>query len=196
MVFSSITFLFYYLPVFLLFYYLVPAKWQNLVLLVGSLVFYAFGAPRFLAIFIVMMFVNWLTTKQMHNSPALKRKKWLLAASITLNLLVLGYFKYMNFFVDNLNALLQLTNHNIISFNKIALPIGISFFTFQSITYTVDVFRGEAAPLKRCSDYMLYISMFPQLIAGPIVRFNSIAAQIGERRITMEARVNALYFYI
>lgn len=190
MVFSSITFLFYFLPVFLLIYYLVPAKWQNLVLLVGSLVFYAFGAPRFLAIFIVMMFINWLITKQMYNSPTLKRKKWLLAVSITLNLLVLGYFKYMNFFVDNLNALLQLTSHNIITFNKIALPIGISFFTFQSITYTVDVFRGEAAPLKRCSDYMLYISMFPQLIAGPIVRFNTIAAQISERRITMEARVN------
>ena len=190
MVFSSITFLFYFLPVFLLIYYLVPAKWQNPILLAGSLIFYAYGAPRFLAIFIVMMFFNWLLTKQMYNSPTLKRKKWLLAASITLNLLVLGYFKYMNFFVDNLNAILQLTNHNIITFNKIALPIGISFFTFQSITYTVDVFRGEAAPLKRCSDYMLYISMFPQLIAGPIVRFNTIAAQIGERHITMEARVN------
>jgi len=190
MVFSSIAFLFYFLPVFLLIYYLVPAKWQNLTLLLASLVFYAYGAPKFLPVFIVMMLLNWMLTKWMHDSPTLKRKKWLLAASVTLNLLVLGYFKYMNFFVDNLNALLQLTDHNLIIFNRIALPIGISFFTFQSITYTVDVFRGDAAPLKRCTDYMLYISMFPQLIAGPIVRFNSIAAQISERQISMEARVN------
>ena len=190
MVFSSITFLFYFLPLFLLIYYLVPNKWQNLTLFAASLVFYAFGAPKFLPIFIVMMFVNWLLTKQMYVSPTQKRKRWLLAASVTLNLAVLGYFKYMNFFLDNLNAVLQITDHNIINFNRIALPIGISFFTFQSITYSVDVFRGDAAPLKRCSDYMLYISMFPQLIAGPIVRFNSIAEQIGERYITMEARVN------
>ena len=190
MVFSSITFLFYFLPLFLLIYYLVPAKWQNITLLLASLIFYAYGAPKFLPIFVVMMCVNWLLTKQMHTAPTLKRKRWLLAASVALNLAVLGYFKYMNFFVDNLNAILQITNHNIITFNRIALPIGISFFTFQSITYTVDVFRGDAKPLKSCTDYMLYISMFPQLIAGPIVRFNTIAEQIGERHISMEARVN------
>ena len=190
MVFSSIAFLFYFLPVFLLIYYLVPAKWENPTLLLASLVFYAYGAPGFLPVFIVMMVLNWLLTNRMHLSPTPKRKKWLLAASVALNLAVLGYFKYMNFFVDNLNALLQLTNHNLIAFNRIALPIGISFFTFQSITYTVDVFRGDAVPLKRCTDYMLYISMFPQLIAGPIVRFNSIAAQIRERQIPMEDRVN------
>lgn len=190
MVFSSITFLLYFLPLFLLIYYLVPSKWQNFTLLFSSLVFYAYGAPKFLPIFLVMMFFNWQLTKRMHLSPTLKRKKWLLAASVILNLLVLGYFKYMNFFVDNLNALLQLTDHNLINFNRIALPIGISFFTFQSITYTVDVFRGDAEPLKNCTDYMLYISMFPQLIAGPIVRFNSIARQIRGRQISMEDRVN------
>lgn len=145
MVFGSITFLFYFLPVFLLLYYLVPSKWQNLVLLVGSLVFYAYGAPRFLAIFIVMIFFNWLLTRQMHISPTLKRKKWLLAASITLNLLVLGYFKYMNFFIENLNVLLQLTNHNIITFNKIALPIGISFSKIPERQKTIPYIDRYAA---------------------------------------------------
>ena len=190
MVFSSITFLFYFLPVFLLVYFIVPHKWQNIVLLLASLLFYGFGAPKFLPIFIILMIVNWLTAKKMHATSDIKRRRLLLTVSVTLNLLVLGYFKYMNFFIDNVNALLNITNHNVLEFNKIALPIGISFFTFQSITYVVDVFRGDARPMEKCTDYMLYISMFPQLIAGPIVRFSSIATQIVERRPTMEARVN------
>lgn len=190
MVFSSITFLFYFLPVFLLIYFIVPSKWQNITLLLGSIVFYAFGAPKFLPVFILVMFSNWLLTKYIHISTNISKRRRLLIASITLNLVVLGYFKYMNFFVENINALLLITNHNLITFNKIALPIGISFFTFQSITYVVDVFRGDAAPMEKCSDYMLYISMFPQLIAGPIVRFNTIASQITSRKSSMEMRVN------
>lgn len=99
----------------------------------------------------------------------------------------------MNFFVDNVNALLQLTHHSAITFTRIALPIGISFFTFQSLTYTIDVYRKVSQPLERWNDYMLYVSLFPQLIAGPIIRYNTIAEQLVNRTSTMEDRVMGFY---
>ncbi|MCR4965295.1 MAG: MBOAT family protein [Bacteroidales bacterium] len=189
MVFSSIEFLFYFLPVVLLIYYLVPKVAKNLVLLVASLIFYAWGAPDFFLIFIVSMLCNFLITKKMHNAEEAKpRKRWL-ALSLVLNIGLLAYFKYMNFFVDNLNALLSLSHHATLHFARVALPIGISFFTFQSISYTVDVYRKVSEPLRRWYDYMLYISLFPQLIAGPIIRYNTIAEQLVDRTSTMEDRV-------
>ena len=189
MVFSSIVFIFYFLPVVLLVYYLVPDKAKNVVLLIASLVFYAWGAPDFFPIFIASMICNFLITNKMHNTEAPKAKKGWLAVSMVLNIGLLAYFKYMNFFVDNVNALLQLTNHAAIQFTRVALPVGISFFTFQSISYTIDVYRKVSEPLRRWYDYMLYISLFPQLIAGPIIRYNTIADQLVSRSIPMEDRV-------
>ena len=189
MVFSSIVFIFYFLPVVLLVYYLVPDKAKNVVLLIASLVFYAWGAPDFFPIFIASMICNFLITNKMHNTEAPKAKKGWLAVSMVLNIGLLAYFKYMNFFVDNVNALLQLTNHAAIQFTRVALPVGISFFTFQSISYTIDVYRKVSEPLRRWYDYMLYISLFPQLIAGPIIRYNTIADQLVSRSISMEDRV-------
>ena len=189
MVFSSIVFIFYFLPVVLLVYYLAPDKAKNVVLLIASLVFYAWGAPDFFPIFIASMICNFLITNKMHNTEAPKAKKGWLAVSMVLNIGLLAYFKYMNFFVDNVNALLQLTNHAAIQFTRVALPVGISFFTFQSISYTIDVYRKVSEPLRRWYDYMLYISLFPQLIAGPIIRYNTIADQLVSRSIPMEDRV-------
>lgn len=189
MVFSSIEFIFYFLPLVLLVYYLVPDKAKNVVLLMASLVFYAWGAPDFFPIFVASMICNFLITNKMHRAENLKSKKGWLALSMVLNIGLLAYFKYMNFFVDNVNALLQLTHHSALQFTRVALPVGISFFTFQSISYTVDVYRKVSAPLNRWYDYMLYISLFPQLIAGPIIRYNTIADQLVSRSIPMEARV-------
>ena len=189
MVFSSIVFIFYFLPVVLLVYYLVPDKAKNVVLLIASLVFYAWGAPDFFPIFIASMICNFLITNKMHNTEAPKGRKGWLAVSMVLNISLLAYFKYMNFFVDNVNVLLQLTNHAAIQFTRVALPVGISFFTFQSISYTIDVYRKVSEPLRRWYDYMLYISLFPQLIAGPIIRYNTIADQLVSRSIPMEDRV-------
>lgn len=193
MVFSSIEFLFFFLPAVLVLYYLVTKGGKNWVLLLASLLFYAWGAPDFIFIFIASMLGNFFITRWMHNTSKPKRKKTLLTFSIILNLGILAYFKYMNFFLDNINLLLNLTNHNLISFTKIALPIGISFFTFQSLTYTVDVYRGVSKPLDKWNDYMLYIALFPQLIAGPIIRYNTIAEQLVHRDITMEDRVMGFY---
>ena len=193
MVFSSIEFIFYFLPAVLLVYYLVPKVAKNVVLLMASLLFYAWGAPDFICIFIASMICNFMITNKMHRTKEIKGRKVWLALSLVLNIGVLAYFKYMNFFVDNLNALLLLTNHNALNFTRIALPIGISFFTFQSISYSVDIYRKVSAPLRHWYDYMLYISLFPQLIAGPIIRYNTIADQLVNRSVTMEDRVAGFY---
>lgn len=196
MVFSSIEFLFFFLPAVLIVYYLVPKVAKNWVLLAASLLFYAWGAPDFIFIFIGSMLCNFFITKKMHNTENPRRKKVLLSISVILNLGILAYFKYMNFFLDNINALLSITNHNALTFNRIALPIGISFFTFQSLTYTIDVYRKVSQPLQRWNDYILYISLFPQLIAGPIIRYNTIADQLVNRTITMEDRVMGFYRFV
>lgn len=189
MVFSSIEFIFYFLPIVLVLYYLAPKVAKNIVLLLASLFFYAWGAPDFFPIFIVSMICNFLITGKMHKTSETRARKGWLASSLILNIGLLAYFKYMNFFVDNVNAMLAFTNHATLHFARVALPIGISFFTFQSISYTVDVYRKVSEPLKKWYDYMLYISLFPQLIAGPIIRYNTIAEQLVNRTIPVEGRV-------
>ena len=189
MVFSSIEFIFYFLPIVLVLYYLAPKVAKNIVLLLASLFFYAWGAPDFFPIFIVSMICNFLITGKMHKTTETRARKGWLASSLILNIGLLAYFKYMNFFVDNVNAVLAFTHHATLQFARVALPIGISFFTFQSISYTVDVYRKVSEPLKRWYDYMLYISLFPQLIAGPIIRYNTIAEQLVNRTIPVEGRV-------
>ena len=139
MVFSSIEFIFYFLPIVLVLYYLAPKVAKNIVLLLASLFFYAWGAPDFFPIFIVSMICNFLITGKMHKTTETRARKGWLALSLILNIGLLAYFKYMNFFVDNVNAMLAFTNHATLHFARVALPIGISFFTFQSISYTVDV---------------------------------------------------------
>lgn len=181
MVFSSSLFLLYFLPVFLLFYYFADVKYKNYVALAASLFFYAWGAPTFIFIVIGSIIADFYAVKVMHRSKG--RKKCLLVAfSIVLNIGMLLYFKYANFFVENFNLMVEGFGGKPVEWAKVALPIGISFFSFQKMTYAVDVYRKVHVPLKRISDFALYILMFPQLIAGPIVRFNEIADQLEDRR--------------
>jgi alginate O-acetyltransferase complex protein AlgI len=181
MVFSSSLFLLYFLPVFLLFYYFADVKYKNLVALAASVFFYAWGAPTFIFIVVASIIADFYAVKVMHTSKGRTKKLWV-AFSIALNIGLLLYFKYANFFVDNVNLLIESMGGKAMELTRIALPIGISFFSFQKMTYAVDVYRKVHVPLKRISDFALYILMFPQLIAGPIVRFNEIADQLVDRR--------------
>lgn len=196
MVFSSNIFLFFFLPIFLIAYFVTPQKFRNYTLLLFSLIFYAYGAPDFVFLLVGECIINYFIVQGMAKTEKTSTKKWLCALSVIMALGLLLYFKYANFFMDNLNAILGWMHHEPVGWMKVALPIGISFFTFQSITYTIDVYRGTTPPSNKLTDYVLYIMMFPQLIAGPIVNYNSVATQLVERTSTMEDRVVGFYRFI
>ncbi len=197
MVFSSSLFLFYFLPIFLGIYFLADDKYKNIVALIASIFFYAWGAPKFVFVVLGSIIADFYIVQQMFKSEG-KTKRIYLILSVILNIGLLAYFKYANFFVDNLNSFLNITGAGEITLAKIALPIGISFFTFQKFTYTIDVFRGKHKPLKSVWDLCLYILLFPQLIAGPIVRYGEIADQLTDRKAneTIENRITGLYRFI
>ena len=182
MLFSSTVFLFVFLPAVLLGSFLLSRshRAQNLLLLLASLLFYAWGEPVYVFLMLGSIAGNFLFGLAL--SASRRRKTWLVAA-VCFNLGILFYFKYYNFTVSNLNALFSLH----LPVRSIALPIGISFFTFQAMSYVIDVYRGTAEVQRSVFDLGLYISFFPQLIAGPIVRYNSIAEQIHCRRVTPES---------
>jgi alginate O-acetyltransferase complex protein AlgI len=180
MVFSSILFIFVFLPVFLIVYHLSGQKLKNYVLLLSSIIFYAWGAPKFIFLLLLSLIINFFVVQRLYKSR--HHKKGYLLLSVFINLGLLAFFKYANFFIGNVNFVLASFHIKELAWTKIALPIGISFFTFQSLTYTVDVYRNVHKPLDKLTDYLLYILMFPQLIAGPIVRFNTIADDIIDRR--------------
>ncbi len=193
MVFSSIIFLLYFLPVFLGLYFLADKRYKNWIILLASVFFYAWGAPKFIFILLGSTFLDFYLVRAMHRTEEGTKKKWLLAVSIILNVGLLAYFKYANFFVENVNGLITSLGGSPMGWEKVLLPIGISFYTFQTLTYSIDVYRKVHAPLERVKDYMLYIIMFPQLIAGPIVRFNHIADQITDRVETADDRLFGFY---
>lgn len=193
MVFSSIVFLLFFLPIFLAFYYLIPKKYKNYIVLAASIFFYAWGAPKFIFILLGSIIVTFYLVRWMHHMKKLRFKKLILFASIFINLGFLIYFKYVNFFIDNVNDILLHFGQQPYSWVKIALPIGISFYTFQTITYAIDVYRKVHDPLNKLSDYTLYIIMFPQLIAGPIVRYNYIADQLIDRKASYDDRLMGFY---
>ena len=198
MVFTSLVFLLLFLPLFMMAYHLAPAKKRNLVALIGSLLFYMWGAPMFFWLLLALLVGNFFIVKRMNADLPASSRKSLLIASLIINLGVLAYFKYANFFVDNLNAALTGLNWGSLNWMSVALPIGISFFTFQSITYTLDVYWKRHAPLEKATDYLLYILLFPQLIAGPIIRFNTIADEIKDRsaNYTRDYKLSGLYLFI
>ena len=195
MVFSSSIFLLYFLPIFLVVYFLVDTKYKNRVALLASLVFYGFGSPKFLVTLLVAIIIDFFIVREIDRSEAPKRRKLFLVFSIILNLGLLAYFKYANFFIDNINALLSAFGGNPIKWTRVILPIGISFFTFQKLSYSVDVYRKTSVPLQSIFDYALFIMLFPQLIAGPIVRYNEIATQITDRRANENIDNKILGFY-
>lgn len=193
MVFSSIVFLLFFLPIFLAVYYLTPNKYQNYIVLVASIFFYAWGAPKFVFILLGSVVVTFYLVKWMHLTKQKKKKNIILFLSIFINLGFLIYFKYANFFIENVNDILLQFGMQPYNWVKIALPIGISFYTFQTITYAIDVYRKIHDPLNKLSDYTLYIIMFPQLIAGPIIRYNYIADQLVDRKATYNDRLIGFY---
>ena len=172
MIFSSIPFLYYFLPCVLLAYYLMPKAGRNGVLLLFSLLFYAWGEPRYLVVMLAATVLGYGFGLAMERFP--KAKKGLLIASVASSLSFLLCFKYADFFLENLGAL----TGRPIALLKLSLPVGISFYTFQILSYTIDVYRGQATAQKNLIDLACYVTFFPQLIAGPIVRYTDIARQL------------------
>ncbi|MBN1414831.1 MAG: MBOAT family protein [Bacteroidales bacterium] len=181
MVFNSAFFLFYFLPAFLIIYYLIPSAWRNYWTLLCSLIFYAWGAPKFVFILIAVTIANFYIIRIMHSGTEKAQKYWLVF-SIILNISLLLVFKYTNFFFSNINILLTKLRTGTISWHEIALPIGISFCVFHAISYSIDVYRKTCPPCERLSDYMMYIFLFPKLLSGPIIRFNTINHDIRDRK--------------
>jgi alginate O-acetyltransferase complex protein AlgI len=179
MAFSSIIFLVYFLPVFLLLLEILPGKWIKPYILIASVLFYQWGAPLFLFALIGVSIINFYLVKWLSTRQTEKSRKLTLVLSLVINLGILFYFKYFNFFTDIYQTMLGwLSVTYTPEHMDIALPIGISFFTFESLTYIIDVYRREQQPLKQYWEYQLYIIYFPKLIAGPIVRYRDIAHQI------------------
>ena len=179
MVFSSLVFLWLFLPVVLGLYFLAQEKYRNLLLLAASLFFYAWGEPVYLSVMVVSILINYVCGLKIATKGEGKNKV-ALVAGIVINLGLLGVFKYSGFAIENINALLGTQ----IAIKPLALPIGISFYTFQSISYLVDIYRGVCKPQKNIIKMGLFISFFPQLIAGPILKYYDIAAQIDNREVT------------
>lgn len=181
MVFSSITFLIYFLPFVFLLYHLATRRYKNGFLLIASILFYSWGAPKFIFVILGTTFLDFFLVREMDKSEKESRRKSILVFSICMNLGLLFYFKYCNFFIENINEALGFFKIQPIPLLGIVLPIGISFYTFESLTYVVDVYRRVHKPLKNFWNYQLYIILFPKLIAGPIIRYHEIAEQISDR---------------
>jgi len=184
MLFSSIIFLFYFLPITLLVYHAVPRsniRARNIVLLAASLIFYGWGEPVYIFLMIYSAFLNYFSAIQIRREQERGESgRRTLIYALVLNLFVLGFFKYFGFVMDSFNALTGLHVH----YTELPLPIGISFYTFQALSYVFDVYRGTVAPQKKLFRFMLYLSLFPQLIAGPIVKYRDVEAELTERHVS------------
>ncbi len=186
MVFTSYVFVFYFLPAVLLIYYLLPGK-RNFMLLLASYAFYGWWQPWFILLMLAATLINFLCGRLIANAGQDRaRARAALAMAAVASLGLLGFFKYFMFAEENLNRLITLVGAQALPMLKITLPIGISFYIFQNLSYPIDVYRGVAPPVKSFWDFACYIALFPQLIAGPIVRYNTIAGQLVERRHTLE----------
>ena len=181
MVFASPIFLFLFLPLVLAAYFALPRRWANGVLLVGSLVFYIWGEGTMVALVLASVAYNWGLGQRIGAAADAKARRWWLALAVGGNLALLAMFKYANFVVANLNIVFGTLGWGSITPAAIPLPLGISFFTFHSISYAVDVYRGNASAQRRIDNFGLYILLFPQLIAGPIIRYKDIATQLTQR---------------
>src|SRR5262245_30887263 len=214
MVFSSHIFVFYFLPLALLLYYAVPRRGQHVILILLSYVFYGWANP----LFVVLMFASTLTdylsgliisgqrpSLASDDSVSLERggprsavQKGALAATICLNLALLGFFKYFNFGIDSWNVLVRSLGHDEVAwhtFFRVTLPLGISFYTFHAMSYAIDVYRGDARAIRNYIDYACYVAMYPQLVAGPIIRFQDVADQLAYRTYSAEKFARGVAFF-
>ncbi|HCX15020.1 MAG TPA: MBOAT family protein [Rhodospirillaceae bacterium] len=192
MVFSSLIFIFAFLTCVLAFYFMVGRSWRNATLLIFSIFFYAWGEGAYVAIMIALAPLNWALAMGIDAALTHKRRTQILFLAVILDLGVLLHFKYSNFIVENLNALLSGISGGGFSNEPIHLPLGISFFTFHMLSYIIDVYRGIARPQTSLINFSLYISFFPQLVAGPIIRYHDIATQLTERRMSVEKFASGL----
>jgi alginate O-acetyltransferase complex protein AlgI len=181
MPFSSVAFLFAFLPLFLVLYNLSPGRLRNLVALFASLVFYAWGAPRFLLVLVAVSALDYVFSRALFAWASPRARAGLLALAVTINLSLLFYFKYANFVVHEGNRLLSALGRPPLAWETVALPMGVSFIVFEEISYLVDVYRYVAAPARRFSDYALFLSLFPHSIAGPIFRWKDLEQQFKDR---------------
>ena len=181
MLFSSIVFLFTFLPAVMILYYLLPVRFRNVILLLASLVFYAWGEPVYLFLMLLSILFNYFSgldiARNLQDKRAAKRS---LVFNLIINLAVLGFFKYEGFVLDTLNGILPVH----ISYHALPLPIGISFYTFQILSYIIDVYRGNVKVQTNLPNFALYVTMFPQLIAGPIVQYADVDEQLASREIS------------
>lgn len=192
MLFSSITFLYYFLPCVILLYYLTPKKLKNLTLLLSSLVFYAWGEPKYVILMAVGIINGYASGLLIEKFIGTKKAKAVLWISALISIGSLGYFKYADFFIENINAATGVS----IPLLKIALPVGISFYTFQILSYTIDVYRKDVKAQRSFIDLAAYVSMFPQLIAGPIVRYSDVAVQLKERTHSFDKAAAGIRIFV
>lgn len=178
MVFASITFLYYFLPMFLILYFIVPRRYKNIVLLIFSIIFYFYGEPKYILLMLIEVLFSYFMTLSLEKN----KSKSLLGIIVSFHIFLLCVFKYFNFIITNINSIFD----GNISLLNIVLPIGISFYTFQIISYEVDVYRGKVKASKSLIDYMTYVFLFPQLIAGPIVRYETVSKELKSRKVTLE----------
>ena len=181
MLFSSITFLYCFLPCVLLVYFVVPDRLKNFTLLAASLIFYGWGEPKYLVFMLLSVTQSYIAALLVEHFRGKKLAKLALALSAVASLGLLAYCKYADFFIENFNAVTGLS----VTLLNIALPVGISFYTFQILSYVVDVYRGDVPAQRNFIDLAMYIAMFPQLIAGPIVRYSDIAGSLKNRKTTL-----------
>ena len=190
MVFSSVIFLGIFLPIVLVLYFVINNRiWRNSILLAASVLFYAWGEPKWVFLLIFLSFLDFLIARKLEKLDSEKKKKLLLIIAVILNLSTLFVVKYLDFIITSINSVAK--TH--IPITNISMPIGISFFTFQALTYIIDVYRGDAKAQKNFGDLLLYISMFPQLSAGPIVRYSDIDNQIKNRKETVQGFINGMF---
>ena len=192
MVFSSVMFLFYFLPIILLIYYICPVKYRNYVLLLFSLIFYFIGEPINIIFLLLSCVINYYGSVLIQKKKSKKIKKYIFIGVIVYNIIQLLFFKYINFFISNLNIIPFID----IPLLNILMPIGISFYTFQAISYVADVYTGKVKVAKNIFTYMTYLTLFPQLIAGPIVRYETIEEELGNRKIDFDNLSNGLKLFI
>ena len=193
MVFSSLTFLFLYLPLTLLVYFLSPLRWRNFVLLVVSLLFYGWGEPVYIVIMFLSIIIDYthgLLVEKFRSDD--KKARWFVAQSVIFNLALLGFFKYWDFIAANLSLIPGIDLPQL----GIPLPIGISFYTFQTMSYTIDVYRKDAPVQRNMVDFGAFVTMFPQLIAGPIIKYKDLGDQINERTTSTEKFASGVQIFV
>ncbi len=181
MVFSSVLFLFRFFPLFFLLYYLFPGRMKNVILFLGSLFFYAWGEPVYVLLMLFSTIVDYTHGRLLERFRGRKAAKGILLSSVVINLFVLCFFKYADFLVETVNVL----TGSSLPLLHLPLPIGISFYTFQTMSYTIDVYRGEAKVQRNLLDFGVYVTMFPQLIAGPIVKYRDVERRLHQRNVDL-----------